>query len=233
MFDRRKLTLFLVAGVLGLALIITAIVVVVANQQGSSQSEAPQEPSSSASSDSQDSNAVGDEGTSSSDSPSDSAGDEQFGDDQPTEAEVALGIYEDDFEQMALNVAVRASSWDGVLAPETRVERYRQVGMSEELAQSYLPVWAEVFEGHEISEVTTSPKSSPRVDEVRGVEGSYVWRVAVDVVCKPIWHANGKTRMTNARIATWWITIDQAQGEVIAIDQPSAESFQIDVEGKN
>lgn len=229
MFDRRKLTLFLVAGVLGLALIITGIVVVVANQQGSSQSEATQEPSSSTSSTSEDPNAVGDEGSASSDSP----GDDQSGDDQPTEAEVALAIYEDDFEQMALNVAMQASSWDGVLAPETRVKHYREVGMSEELAQSYLPVWAEIFEGHEISEVGTSPKNSPRVDEVRGVEGSYVWRVAVDVVCKPIWHANGQTRTISARTATWWITIDQAQGEVIAIDQPSAESFQIDVEGKN
>src|SRR5690606_15100475 len=127
MLDRRKIIALIIGGVLVLALIIAAIAFVVTNQNGDS---APREPA-----------------ATSTPSSSPSAGDE---------AAEAIDTFETDYFEMAREAAVIATSWDGLTDPEVRVARYKQAGLADDLAETFTPVWADIFGENKIAEVTTT-----------------------------------------------------------------------------
>lgn len=200
MLDRRKIIALIIGGVLVLALIIAAIALVVTNQNGDS---APSEPA-----------------ATSTPSSSPSAGDE---------AAEAIDTFETDYLEMAREAAVIATSWNGMTDPEVRIARYKQAGLADDLAETFTPVWADIFGENKTAEITTTVDNNLEVNEVRGEEGSYVWRVAATVTFQGTWHANGATQVQSPRTATWWLTIDQDTETITAIDQPTPEELQISV----
>lgn len=201
MLDRRKIIIFSLIGILVIAVLVAVIVFVVTNQPTNDEA-APEATTSSA--------------------PTPSASPED-------EAAEAIKTFKADYLDMARDAAVIASSWNGAIDPDVTKARYTQAGFSDELADTFTPVWAEVFGDNITAEITTTVDNNLTVDEARGDEGNYVWRIAAEVTFQGTWNENGAARAQAPRTATWWITIDQATETVTAIDQPTAEELQINV----
>lgn len=202
MLDRRRVVVLALSAALVLALIITVIVIVVSQQADDDPTPTP-------------------EGAATS-TPSASPSPDE-------EAERAIETFEGEYLDMARDAAVIVSSWNGRTDPDVFTARYKQAGLTDALADSYTPVWADVFGDNVSAEITTTVDNNLEVREARGEDGSYVWRVAATVTFEGTWHADGATQVQTARTAIWWLTIDQASESITAIDQPTAEELQISV----
>lgn len=200
MLDRRKIIIFTIIGGIVAAAIIVVIVLVVTNQPGAPR---PTEASSSS-------------------TPSTIASPDD-------EAAQAIQTFKTSYLGMARNAAVIASSWNGATDHEAMKARYAQAGFSKGLAESFKPVWADIFGDNITAEITTTVDNNLTVSEVHGEEGSYVWLVGATVTFKGTWNENGSARAQSARTAIWWLTIDQATKTVTAIDQPTPEELRINV----
>ncbi len=225
MLDRRKLTSYVVAGASVIIIIILAVVFIVSSKGKDPQTQqANPVATSSVTSD----KPVPDAPTTTQTQPAEKSTKEP-----QDEAAQATATYESEYEQMAWRTALLASSWKGSATSESRVKDYVEAGMTQELAETYQPVWATIFAKALSAEVTTSADGKPQVQEILGVEGSYIWRVAVNVNYTGTWHSKGTTKLLPPRTATWWITIDQAKGAVTAINGPSTDelSIRLDEEG--
>lgn len=209
MLNKRKLITIIIATVVVLGLIAAAIVYAVLNRQPDETPPA--------------------EGTSSpAPTVSGSAGDTPA----PDEQFDSWDIFNDEFSETARVAAAAACSWSK-LTDESIIRRgYENAGMSADLAAEYTPVWAEVFASDSVAsaEIWCRVSGQPGINEVTGSEGSYVWRVGVTVIYEGTWVHNSAPGAQGAASATWWLTIEQETGEVIAIDQPSPNDVQIRIE---
>ncbi|WP_435300033.1 hypothetical protein [Timonella sp. A28] len=219
MLDRRKLTGYVLAGISVIAFIILAVFFIVSAQgkdpqtgQTPSVSTTPGVPS----------NSKTDASSTAHTQPA-----EETTTEPQDEAAQATATYESDYEQMAWRTALLASSWKGSTTAENRIKGYREAGMTQELAETFQPVWAEVFAEAQAVDVFAKPDGKPQVQEILGVEGSYIWRVAVNVQYSGTWHSNGTTKVLSPRTATWYLNVDQAKGAVTAIDGPTADELKI------
>ena len=210
MLDRRRIIAIAIGAVVVIAIIITAIALVV-----SKQSDAP----------------PADERPVAETTPN--ATPTTDGSAPADESAAAIDTFESDYFEMVRSAAIVATSWNGLTDNDLRVARYKQAGIADSLAESYMPVWADVFGPDNTAEITTTVDSNLRVDQVQGVEGSYTWRIAATVTFKGTWHEDGATRTQSPRSAVWWFTVDQATNQITAIDQPAADELQINTNKKD
>lgn len=138
-------------------------------------------------------------------------------------------IFNKQFSETARGAAVTACSWSKLRSEQILRHGYENEGMSTALAAEYTPVWAEVFAADTVgsAEIWCRVSGQPGINKVTGEQGSYVWRVAVPVVYQGKWVHNATPSAQGVASATWWLTIEQETGKVVAIEQPSPNDVQI------
>lgn len=129
----------------------------------------------------------------------------------------------------AEKVGLLAAAWDGTQSDADRTAAYETAGMSPELAASYKPVWAEVFANVPASHITITQNGAPGLNTLSGDPGHQQVKVGVSLKYSGTWTHAGRTDMQVPADATWWVTIDEASGKAVAIDQPSTNDVQIRV----
>ena len=137
-----------------------------------------------------------------------------------------IAAFTPQLEQTAVAVATAASSWSSAATPETRVQQYRNAGMSAEYASVYKPIWAGVFSGTTMSEVTSSVRTKPVLMEATGDLGYLTFKVAVPVDWRASWNfGNGQKFQSGSN--PWILTVDEHTGLVTAVDPPAVDDIDI------
>lgn len=206
MLDKRKLTLFIIAAVVIVATIAGIAVLAIV------RASVPQATSSTA--------------------PAPAPIPSGHADETPNSESYESWLAFEPYSQVARDVALEACRWRKLEDAAVKERAYVAAGMSAQLAASFQPVWADVFAPASVAtaEISCRVNTLPAVNSVDGTEGNYVWRVGVTVIYEGTWVHNATPGVQGAASATWWLTVEQETGEVIAIDQPSPNDVQIRIE---
>lgn len=206
MLDKRKLTLFIIAAVVIVATIAGIAVLAIG------RASTPQATSSTA--------------------PATAPIPSGHADETPNSASYESWLAFEPYSQVAREVALEACRWRKLEDAAVKERAYVAAGMSAQLAASFRPVWADVFATESVAtaEISCRVNTPPAVNAVDGTEGNYVWRVGVTVIYEGTWVHNATPGAQGAASATWWLTVEQETGEVIAIEQPSPSDVQIRIE---
>lgn len=139
------------------------------------------------------------------------------------------------YAETATRAAITAASWDGTATDQNRRDAYKQAGFADQLVESFKPLWQQVFDVPKvfhyantfdnrtlISATTTGNlDAEPDLVDTTGQDPHEQYRFAVAITYKADWdqkagsddfHFEGK--------ATWYVTVDQATGKAVAVEQP-------------
>ena len=192
MIDRKRLIL-IIAGAAALVLIIVALVVALILTGSKNQSEST------------------DNGT---------AVTEEV---EPTpEPEIPEVTFTKEQSKIVRDVAQSVVTWSGQTEHAVMVTRWIDAGMSESLAQTFTPIWAEAFDSETTAEVKAAKIGEPTVtDYVSGKEeGTGMFVVSVAITYEGYAHKNGKTTPVGYTEATWQFVLDERYNTVTQVIQP-------------
>ncbi|MGO4298350.1 hypothetical protein [Glutamicibacter sp. MCAF14] len=142
-----------------------------------------------------------------------------------------LMSFDKDREQAASNAAVAAAKWSSPVSDEARQQGYLSAEFSPELAKSFAPVWADIYDPEQVTSLTVEANAE-RVwlNDATGEESKHTYRVGVLVNYNVDWmlRSGGASGQPEAQ-ATWWVTMDEKSGKVTKIDQPTKSELNIDL----
>lgn len=145
----------------------------------------------------------------------------------PEETKKLQELYMTEYAPVAIRVVNAAATWSSSQTPEERVQAYREAGMSDELAESFAPIWADMFTDAAVTDVEAQIVTFKQIGEITGSEGAAVWNVMYDVTFQANWNVDGAGSRLARESAYWWVTVDQATGKVTGISQPDPATLNI------
>ncbi|WP_316289074.1 hypothetical protein [Clavibacter michiganensis] len=151
----------------------------------------------------------------------------------PAEATPPPGAYDQELSvtpaiyARASAAAVAASTWDSSEPMDARAARLADAGLSADLQRSFKPVWASIFAAATTASITTTAAGEPGLNSITGDPGKRQYRIGVTLSYQGSWNANGAARSQQPASATWWVTVDEATGTAVAIEQPTPNDLQI------
>lgn len=150
----------------------------------------------------------------------------------PSEGEFdGLMSFDKDREQAASNAAVAAAKWSSPVSDVSRQNGYSNAEFSPELAKSFEPVWADIYDPEQVTSLTVEANAE-RVwlNDATGENKNHTYRVGVLINYKANWmrRSGGASGQPEAQ-ATWWVTMDEKTGKVTKIDQPTKGELNIDL----
>lgn len=142
-----------------------------------------------------------------------------------------LMSFDKDAEKIAGNAALNAVKWSSPVAQDVNVQRYLSAGFSKDLAESFEPVWTDIYDPAQLTYFNTSGKVDRIwLSDATGEENAHSYRVGV-LISYDIdwaWREGGASSNPEAE-ATWWVTLDEKTGKVTEIDQPTKGELNIDI----
>lgn len=139
-----------------------------------------------------------------------------------------------ELKSTAISAAAVAARFQGSDTKVARERSYLQAGFTQELAENFTPLWFDVFKnaqshtieatGEVLIGAAVSVNGSRLITDVtaKGKPGHRTFRAAVDVDCTPQWTVEQVgPRMGSKFTATWYVTVDEATGTVINVEQPA------------
>lgn len=151
--------------------------------------------------------------------------------------------FTDELKSTAISAAATAAVFQGSDTKAARERSYLQAGFTQELAENFTPLWFDVFKsaqshtieatGEVLIGAAVSVNGSKLITDVtvKGEPGHRTFRAAVDVDCTPQWSVDQEgPRMGSKFTATWYVTVDEATGAVLGVEQPAPADLPFDPE---
>ncbi|WP_096359753.1 hypothetical protein [Microbacterium sp. TPU 3598] len=142
--------------------------------------------------------------------------------------------FTDQLKSTAISAAATAAVFQGSDTKAARERSYLQAGFTQELAENFTPLWFDVFKntqshtieatGEVLIGAAVSVNGSKLITDVtvKGEPGHRTYRAAVDVDCTPQWSVDQEgPRMGSKFTAIWYVTVDEATGAVLSVEQPA------------
>lgn len=142
-----------------------------------------------------------------------------------------LMSFDKDAEKIAGNAALNAAIWSSPVAQDVNVQRYLSAGFSKDLAESFEPVWKDIYDPEKLTYFgVTAAADRVWLSDASGEENAHSYRVGVLISYDIEWSLReGSDSGSPKAEATWWVTLDEKTGKVTEIDQPTKGELNIDI----
>ncbi|MGL4173655.1 MAG: hypothetical protein ACRCTR_06235 [Actinomycetota bacterium] len=135
----------------------------------------------------------------------------------------------------ATKTGVAAATWSGSSTAAQLRSAYVAAGISDQLATSFTPLWHQVFDVPKVfhfpdaaggkpvisAETHADYDGAPDIVLTTGQAPHRQFRFAVNITYRASWDQKaGSDNFNHDGKATWFVTVDEATGKAVAVEQP-------------